>query len=78
MPENGWDSFIMSGESNTNPQQPSAVSFSRPRWSLAFDPVNQIVFWSDAVTGLLGAENSRSGRTIGLIANLTEVQLKPS
>lgn len=48
-------------------------SLKRPRWSLAFDPVNQIVFWSDAHTGLIGAENARSGRTIGLVANLTEV-----
>uniref|UniRef100_A0A0R3T0K6 Low-density lipoprotein receptor n=1 Tax=Rodentolepis nana TaxID=102285 RepID=A0A0R3T0K6_RODNA len=77
LPESGWNTFIPSGgSSNSQPsstsQQSNAISFNRPRWSLAFDPVNQIVFWSDAVTGLLGAENSRSGRTIGLVANLTE------
>lgn len=78
MPESGWGSFIPSGgssnsEPSTNSQQSNTISFNRPRWSLTFDPVNQIVFWSDAVTSLLGAENSRSGRSIGLVANLTEV-----
>ncbi|VDK38818.1 unnamed protein product [Taenia asiatica] len=72
MSDKVWHSYIGSGDSNSNTQQSHLTLFNRPRWGLAFDPVNQIVFWSDAITGLIGAENSRSGRTIGLVANLTE------
>ncbi|CDS40542.1 low density lipoprotein receptor protein [Echinococcus multilocularis] len=72
MTDKAWHSYIESEDHNLNTQQSHLALFNRPRWSLAFDPVNQIVFWSDVLTGLIGAENSRSGRTIGLVANLTE------
>lgn len=46
---------------------------SRPRFDLTFDPVNQVVFWSDSHTGYIGAEDSRTGRSLGFVANLSEV-----
>ncbi len=79
MPEGNWQSFISGGsdptaeEGLTRRRRHLGRSPDRPRWSLAFDPVNQIVFWSDAVTGLIGAEDSREGSSIGLVANLTDV-----
>lgn len=87
MPEDNWSSFVVAGESRDvqlsrrrRHLSSSAIqsAVKRPRWSLAFDPINQVVFWSDAVTGLIGAEDSRAGRSLGLVANLTEVFLSIS
>ncbi|VDD79293.1 unnamed protein product [Mesocestoides corti] len=72
MPDQPWQSHIGKRDGNLNRKR-NLLAPDRPRWSLTFDPINQIVFWSDAITGLIGAENSRSGRTVGLVANLSEV-----
>nr|VZI46220.1 unnamed protein product [Spirometra erinaceieuropaei] len=41
----------------------------RPRWDLTFDPINQLLFWSDSHTGHVGVEDARTGASLGLIAN---------
>ncbi|VDL93099.1 unnamed protein product [Schistocephalus solidus] len=47
----------------------------QPRWDLTFDPINQLLFWSDSVTGHVGVEDARTGASLGLIANASDVSL---
>ncbi|VDN16236.1 unnamed protein product [Dibothriocephalus latus] len=48
------------------------TGLQRPRWDLTFDPINQVLFWSDSLTGHVGVEDARTGASLGLIANASD------